>query len=71
MLLNYLSEQYKDLNNFISKEKDNYQNAKPFPHIVINNFFDQKYLNEVLKDFPKNLSSHKEIEKHDNINEKS
>jgi len=70
MLTKYLSDQYKDLNNFILKEKDNYQNAKPFPHTAINNFFDSKYLNEVLNDFPKNLNDNKELMGFDNMNEK-
>ena len=77
MLTNYLSDQYKDLNNFILKEKDNYQNAKPFPHTTINNFFDSKYLDKVLNDFPKNLNSlsknlsdDKELMEWDDINSK-
>ena len=70
MLTNYLSDQYKDLNNFILKEKDNYQNAKPFPHTTINNFFDSKYLDKVLNDFPKNLDDNKELMGFDNMNEK-
>ena len=77
MLKNYLSDQYKDLNNIILKEKDNFQNAKPFPHIVLKNFFDSKCLDEVLIDFPKNLNSlsknlsdDKELMEWDDINSK-
>ena len=77
MLKNYLSDQYKDLNNIILKEKDNFQNAKPFPHIVLKNFFDSKCLDEVLNDFPKNLNSlsknlsdDKELMEWDDINSK-
>jgi Rps23 Pro-64 3,4-dihydroxylase Tpa1-like proline 4-hydroxylase len=30
-----------------------YQRAKPFPHIVFDNFFDQSILNQVLDEFPR------------------
>ena len=30
-----------------------YSNAKPFPHIVFDNFFDPALLNQILEEFPK------------------
>ena len=35
--------------------KEKYSTASPFPHIVLDNFFDEEILNEILKEFPKNL----------------
>ena len=46
------------LNNFIKFGKDNahkYKNAYPFPHIVIDNFFNKQILNKILEDFPNNI----------------
>ena len=33
--------------------KNKYKNALPFPHIVIDNFFEEKYINKVHNEFPK------------------
>jgi len=55
MLTNYLSDQYKDLDGFISKEKNNYINADPFPHTVLNNFFNTNMIEQLLESFPKIL----------------
>ena len=43
MLTNILSNEYKDLDNLALKEKENYANAKPYPHIVLNNFFNPTF----------------------------
>ena len=48
----------KDLNQLDKIALDNkekYSTAKPFPHIILDNFFDEEILNEILKQFPKNL----------------
>lgn len=49
---NILSKKFNKLTAFAAKKKILYQRAKPYPHIVINNFFDQKFLNFVLDEFP-------------------
>ena len=50
-----LNEKYYDLDKFIKDNKNNYINANPFPNIVIDDFFDEGFLNDVLNEFP-NLS---------------
>ncbi len=35
--------------------RDNYLAANPFPHIVLDNFFNNEILDEILKEFPSNL----------------
>ena len=47
-----ISDKFKDLSSYIDNEKDNYLNAKPYPHTVIKNFFDENFLNEILESFP-------------------
>ena len=41
-----------DLKSFANKNKLKYKNSKPYPHIVIRNFFNKKFLNKVEKEFP-------------------
>ena len=36
----------------LNKEKANYLNARPFPNIVLNNFFKNSFLSTVLDEFP-------------------
>ena len=46
---------------FINLEKDaddrklNYISASPFPHMIIDNFFDENVLDIILEEFPKDL----------------
>ena len=47
-----ISEDFLDLNNSAQKEKKNYLNAKPFPNIELNNFFNENFLTKVLDEFP-------------------
>ena len=47
-----LSKNNQNLNLIAEKEFKNYNNNPPFPSIVIENFFDEEYLNKVLLDFP-------------------
>ena len=53
--MNYTKEKLNQI--YIAKIKNtyNYQKAYPFPHIVIDDFFDEVILNDVISDFPKNL----------------
>ena len=47
-----LSKNFQNLEQVSQEEKANYLNAKPFPNIVLNNFFNDKFLNIILKEFP-------------------
>ncbi len=63
-----LNEKYHDLDKFIIDNKDNYINANPFPNIVIDDFFDDNFLNSVLNEFP-NLSKKQNTDSYLNQNE--
>lgn len=41
------------LNELALKHRDEYANAQPFPHIVIDNFFPEEVLNDILNEYPK------------------
>ena len=47
-----LSDKFRNLDSFINQEKKNYSKASPYPHIVIKDFFDEQFLNEILESFP-------------------
>ena len=66
--LKIISDKYKNFDNYIEKERHNYLEAKPYPHIVINDFFDDSFLNEILTSFP-DLSQVKSSEQWKNQNE--
>ena len=63
-----LNEKYQDLDKFIKDNKDNYINANPFPNIVIDDFFYEEFLNDVLNEFP-NLSKKQNSDSYVNQNE--
>ena len=63
-----LSDKFKDLDTFVVEEKQNYSKASPYPHIVIEDFFDKKFLDEVLESFP-DLSRARSSEEWKNKNE--
>ena len=50
---NIISEKFKDLRNYATNYKSKFVSAKPFPYIEIDNFFDEKFLNNILEVFPK------------------
>src|SRR4051812_44235137 len=58
-----------DLKELAKQKKSEYQNAEPFPSIVIHDFFDVDVLNKVLDEFP-DLSKSKDVKKFDTHNEK-
>ena len=58
----------QDLDNFVLINKEKYLNAEPFPFIIIENFFNKNFLDEILKQFP-NLSDIKKTTKYQNKNE--
>ena len=48
----------KSGSNFLELGKiknKNYRTAEPFPHIILDDLFDDKILNTILNDFPENL----------------
>ena len=49
---NIVSENFQNFQEIASREKLNYQKAKPFPNIALKNFFKDDFLNTVLKEFP-------------------
>ena len=63
-----LSNNSGNLDQIASQEKSNYQNAFPYPHIILKKFFKEEFLNSVLKEFP-NLQNINESEKYSNKNE--
>jgi len=46
----FLKEEY--LQDILCKYKESFIDAKPFPHVVIDNFFPEDLLGEILLDFP-------------------
>ncbi len=54
-MINYLNKNFKDLDSIASQYKERYINAKPFPNIVFDNFFNENILNKILKNFPSNI----------------
>jgi Rps23 Pro-64 3,4-dihydroxylase Tpa1-like proline 4-hydroxylase len=63
-----LSKNNQNLDLVAEKEFKNYHNGIPFPSIVIENFFDEEYLNQILSDFP-DLSKIESSQKYMNKNE--
>ena len=63
-----LSKNNQNLSLTADKEYQNYYDGSPFPNIVIENFFDENYLNQVLSDFP-DLSKIESSQKYSNKNE--
>ena len=52
MVSEIISNKYKDLDELSVKKKSDYAIAKPFPHILLDDFFDNSYLEEILNNFP-------------------
>ena len=63
-----VSENFQNLEQVSQEEKANYLSAKPFPNIVLNNFFNDKFLNIILKEFP-DLSKLNESQRYNAKNE--
>ena len=47
-----ISSKFKNLKFFAKKNKSKYLKSKPFPHIIIKDFFDKKFLEKILNEFP-------------------
>tara|TARA_Y200000002_G_C22576205_1_gene618803 strand:+ start:53 stop:901 length:849 start_codon:yes stop_codon:yes gene_type:complete len=63
-----LSKKSQNLNDLALSLKDQYSFADPFPHIQIENFFSNEYLDSILNEFP-DLSNLKKSENYKNQNE--
>ena len=66
--LKILSEKYQNLDMIAKEKKNEYLNANPFPCIVLDNFFADNFLEEVVKNFP-NLEKINSSQKYINKNE--
>ena len=66
--LDILSREYQDLNLIAERKRSEYLSANPFPNIVLKNFFDNSFLEEVVKNFP-DLEKIKFTQKYINKNE--
>ena len=53
--MKYIKEEILNLDKLAIENKNKYSSADPFPHIVLDNFFNNQILDEILKEFPKNL----------------
>ncbi|MDO3642701.1 2OG-Fe(II) oxygenase [Mucilaginibacter sp. L3T2-6] len=67
--MNFLNPEIEDLQQLARDKQQEYLNAKPFPSIVFDNFFNEEILTQVLNDFP-DLSKKKDVITYDNHNEK-
>lgn len=47
-----ISEKYSNLSKLAQELKEKYQESPPFPHIYLDDFFDETFLNSVLEEFP-------------------
>ena len=63
-----ITKSLNQLKSFAIKNKSKYKNSKPYPHIVIKNFFNKEFLNKITKEFP-DLSKIKTSINYDNKNE--
>jgi hypothetical protein len=54
--MNYLNKKYDNLNAIAQKYHNAYISGDPFPHIVLDDFFNKDKLNEILNEFPKDLN---------------
>ena len=71
MIMKYseiLSKKSQNLNDLGLLLKNQYSSANPFPHIQIDNFFSDEYLNSILNEFP-DLSNLKKSQNYKNQNE--
>ena len=53
--MTYINKNIKDLNILGKNKKIQYKDSTPFPHIVIDNLFNEVLLNNILNEFPNNI----------------
>ena len=58
MNVEIISKRYSDLIKFSLKKREEYVNAKPFPHICLDDFFNPEFLDAILSNYP-DLSKNK------------
>jgi|TARA_B110000305_G_C19348068_1_gene592743 Rps23 Pro-64 3,4-dihydroxylase Tpa1-like proline 4-hydroxylase len=63
-----LSENFLNLDRIAQQNQNIYKNAKPFPSIVLDDFFNKTFLTKVNEEFP-DLSTSEDTKKYKNINE--
>lgn len=68
--MNYLNPRIKDLQQLALDKKKEYLSAKPFPSIVIDDFFNEEMLTKVLDDFPDLSKKNEDVINYNNHNEK-
>tara|TARA_B100001094_G_C18142695_1_gene778827 strand:+ start:922 stop:1788 length:867 start_codon:yes stop_codon:yes gene_type:complete len=68
MKINIISKSFKNLDLFAKSKRSKYIKSKPYPHIILKNFFDKDFLNSVVKEFP-DLSKVKTSINYNNKNE--
>ena len=51
----FINKNNSDLEKIAAENSSKYLEARPFPSIVFDNFFNEEILNKILKDFPKNI----------------
>ncbi len=67
--MRYLNPEITDLKQLGIEKREEYLNAEPFPNIVIDNFFNEEVLSQVLADFP-DLSKKEDVINYNGHNEK-
>ena len=63
-----INKKFFNLEEFAKENRNKYLKAKPFPHIILENFFKTDYLNNALSEFP-DLTLSKKTEMYENKNE--
>ncbi len=67
--MNIVNNRFLNLKQLATDLKSKYQGGVPFPNIVIDDFFDDDFLSQVLAEFP-DLSTKSDVSKFDGYNEK-
>ena len=55
--MNFLHNNNQKLEEIINSCYDKYINAEPFPHIVLDKFFNEEVLYDIINEFPSNIES--------------
>ncbi len=67
--MEFLNNNFKNLKQLAKNKHEEYRNAVPFPNIVLDDFFSEELLSQVLQDFP-DLSKKSDVINYNNHNEK-
>ena len=55
-----IDKKFLDLKKDANDRKSKYILANPFPHTIIDNFFEEEILNTILEEFPKDIDKNGE-----------